>query len=624
MATVVEYNGVTLYNVTTRQWDEEVVYDASHTDILYRKIRMRFQGLLHRGAAYTPGAGGEGWGPVYITGPGVTTSSSTPEIFALVQPRLLMSRQQLRVSMNGQVVLETKSFGDNNGYNDTIDLDNGPKPIGAQLVHVAGDQTFRIDFSIECCIDANNSPVDGQAIGNGTGVINNRWSITETYASNFAATRTIRGRLRLTHWLYNAHNFRQMVVPPLEQSFCRERMDFQVAEDGLTCDYQIVDKQVHVAAPWPACKVEGTYTESTNDGTQCIADMGVTVEGPLSASVQLLIVRAMQMIDTRLDIIQPSDNYSILAASITEVIGERNIVQAHVKIAHTKKLEQTGAAKIYSRTFGQGNGGTERLLDLSKYGSLPGQPAPYHVWNSQYPELFGYMPGTQQPRQAAFLFALGCFYQDPWHPRGVGVGAAATANMGGYPNDAPITTVSGYSGGYSPTEATTSLSDENAKATYTYTRMATRYITNACNVQLPIASASTSTSQNTAADGTTPGSGDTSATVSLAPPQVRREIHYDSERVGQWPEIPGVTATYEDGNGLKGTLLRSWDKILPPTVAADKTQPVLRIQGYRLYAMNRLPNAGEKVRVGILPHTSFTQADTAIDLTAQMTDRMMP
>lgn len=618
MATAVYYNGVEIHNVVTRQWDEECVYDASGTDLLYRRIRMRFQGLCHKGGGgYVPGGGGgvgDGWGPAYIRGTGVNEQNTTPEIFNIVRPRLLMPRQQLQVEMNGKSVLNVTGASNGKGGNN-IDMDNGPKPRQAILMHVTGDQVFRLDFVIEVCIDADNSPIDGAPIGGGTVVVNNRWGITETTADNFAITRTINGNLRLSNWIDKSQDFRNVVVPPLEVSFKRESMSFAVSPNGLDCSYTITDRQVHIAAPWPACRVDGSYTESTVDGITYTGDCSVSLEGPLSASVQLMMIRAMQIIDTRLKIREKEDQgdnktYSIEAASMTEHIGEKNAVEAHVRITHVAGVDdKEKVVSMFADGFGQLKGGVETLLDLSSYGNLPGQPKPYDVWHSQEPKLFGYLPGTQNPRQAAFLYALGCYFQDPWHPQApAGSQQSAGTGIGSPPNTAPTVTVSGTN--YpTTTKKDTKTSSESKTAEYTYARLVTRYYTVPCRVQLPIAA-----SQE--------GKNPTSVFATLAAPQYRREVHYDSERIGQDPEIVSMPDTYTDGDGINATLLQAWDRALPPTLTANKKQTVHRIEGFRLYALDRPPQSGEKVKVGVLATVNRTGTENALAFSDLMSDRM--
>ena len=123
-----------------------------------------------------------------------------------------------------------------------------------------------------------------------------------------------------------------------------------------------------------------------------------------------------------------------------------------------------------------------------------------------------------------------------------------------------------------------------------------------------------------ASDSTEP-SEDSCVVVSLARPQCRREIHFDYERIGDWPEIVSASTTYDDGD-IKGTLLKSWDRPLPPGLTADKTQTVYRIEGYRLYAISRLPQSGESLRTGVLPETNLTQSENAITFSELGTARM--
>lgn len=147
--------------------------------------------------------------------------------------------------------------------------------------------------------------------------------------------------------------------------------------------------------------------------------------------------------------------------------------------------------------------------------------------------------------------------------------------------------------GYIPESSDDYWSDAHKQAVYTYARVSTRYVTNQCRVQLPIAS-STDTPDLTC------------NVFRLALPQCRRVLEIDLERVGAWPNIPPPEDYYEDG-ALKGRLLRNWIEPHPPSLAADGISYVYRITAYYLYALSRPPTLQEGFRVGVAPQTKLTK-----------------
>ena len=47
MGTEVYYNGIRLSNVTTRQWQQEVIYDQSNTDTIGQRFNLTFEAICH-------------------------------------------------------------------------------------------------------------------------------------------------------------------------------------------------------------------------------------------------------------------------------------------------------------------------------------------------------------------------------------------------------------------------------------------------------------------------------------------------------------------------------------------------------------------------------------------------
>jgi hypothetical protein len=129
VGTTVTYNGVELHNVQTKSWDQELVYDASGTDLLYSRYRMRFEGIVH---AQNIGTGTHN-APAWIAKAGTTGSGANAvTTFAAVRSLLTQPRATLTVTFGSSVVVNVCSRSGDTGMPPGMapgtDLDNGPKP----------------------------------------------------------------------------------------------------------------------------------------------------------------------------------------------------------------------------------------------------------------------------------------------------------------------------------------------------------------------------------------------------------------------------------------------------------------------------------------------------------------
>ncbi|HEV3342611.1 MAG TPA: hypothetical protein VG125_19720, partial [Pirellulales bacterium] len=55
MPTTVQYGSIIMQGVLTLQWDQDVIYDDSHTDQVRNNYRLAFQGLVHAQGSITGG-----------------------------------------------------------------------------------------------------------------------------------------------------------------------------------------------------------------------------------------------------------------------------------------------------------------------------------------------------------------------------------------------------------------------------------------------------------------------------------------------------------------------------------------------------------------------------------------
>ena len=633
MATNVFYNGVELHNVLTKQWDEEIVYDPSGTDVIRHTYKLRFAGILHTqydGKLTQHNSDNAYSAPAWISLTpkaidGVETATTPTTLFAQVRAQLGQARKRLQVVVNGEELLAVDPAGDPPTSQTQLDCNNGPQPKLVSITNIIGNSVYRIEFAIECSKIGVQLGVDSAASPQPPMIVNNRWSVAETIDDKFFTTRTIKGRMRLSTPYYAAHAFRKWVVPPLEDGFRRDHIEYVAADNGLDVEYTVTDRQVANAAPWPACRMDCTQTTSSPDGVSTSVEVTVKLEGSPEACRAALLVQAILIIEQRLNlqdfnaIVNQQDaapqaanpgNYLVEGISFVEHIGEANIVEARMRIKYTG-LEANQMYKMLAKDFGSpldGDGATPKLYPDD-------QGLNYNPKVSRTPKLYGYDPYSPNPNgrlPSVLLYLLECYLQVPWDDTHACYSTLTTPTPT-EPMTAPQshTTVSGSTGVLTQFNQTINLSTETKQATYLYARAENRYFNIPCRVQMPVAGGTVN-----------------SSVFTLAKAQGRREIHVDFERIGIWPEIPEPMDEYYDtfNNGqLKGTLLRHWERALPPSLGSDYVQTVYRLEAYYLYALDRPITGADCPYTGILPQTSLTQNDTSfVRANGVYTARMAP
>ena len=590
MATTVTYNGVELHNVTTRQWEQEIVYDASGTDVLFQKFHLRFEGILH----VQPTGQSLSWIASGSTG---GAGGGLAGAYDGMIRRLGQSRCPLTVTIDGKQVLTVTPEAPANDANVNYDVNNGPKPTKVEVLSIVGGQLMKVAFSIDCakglCVDPTNGP-------GGHAVFNNRWSVDESMDSNWFTTRTIRGRMRITR-AFPAHKAKNIVVPGLEVGFRREGIQYVASPDGLEVEYGVIDKQVHTAAPWPATKIDGTFSETTTDGVTFHSRLNVRLEGSPDADKRLMMSQIFKIADVKMKIWTETANqdYIIETASVTEHIGEANIVEAEFAIQHNKDTgTRVQQADLLCDRFGV-------PLDLPPLNGVP-----YDSRISRTPEIYGYTPqtGTRDP---SVLMLLHCYLQQPCDDQhGIGYTDKHSPSYA-TPGERVPTKVDGYSSKDPlPPSTGDDYSKETRQAVYTMCRAESRYSYNPLRVQLPVAASGSAME-------------DTAKFVTLGQGQCSRTISIDFERVGEWPEVPEAKDTYQDGS-IRGYLLKHWARPQPPSLSPDGRKKVYRISAFYLYGLNRPPMANENMRVGVLPFTSLTQSDNSLTRATIDSARMAP
>lgn len=589
MATDVFYNGVTMHNVLTRSWEQDTEYDDSATDAILQRFRLEFEGVIHLQTALNPTAA-----RVYTSGVGASPSDAV-QLFQQIRAALWEPRGLLEVTFNGKTALRCLYVA--TGADPDADVDNGPKPRTVNLEYIASDQLFRVRFAIECakveCITAT-SPFP-------QGVLNNRWGITESMDSNFKTTRTIRGKVRISNSLaQNLHALRPMVTPTLESGFRRDNFEFAALPNGLEADYTIVDKQVAVAAPWPATSLRATFEESNESNINCFSQIGVRLEGPPNADKRLMMARAVQIAEARLGDFAAFGNVNDMTTMIesiafAEEIGEDNAIEFRARLRRVVAGDGASAfiGNLPAGTFGQ------KLV-------LPPIPTNYDPGASVVPASWGYNPADPQNASrnpAAVLFALACYLQSPCNPiHGMLQGSSLVQGSIPAQSGAPSQVVASSTqvASLAKWKPVSRLSADAQANLYFSAKSVSVYEHAPRRVALPIAG---DVSQLSAP---------ATAFVSLGRGQVVRKITVDGERIGGPPKMPIPLDSYNEAPGNAAVLIHHHVELFPPTLSVDGAKQVHRARGYYCYALTRPPLQTEKLQRGVLPFTNFGVQDTAI------------
>lgn len=572
MATTVSYNGVVLQNVLTRVFDQEPVYDESNTDKLYDRFKVIVVGYCH---------GFTSSNTTYITPRGYPTAT---EQESHVRKLLMEPRKEFKFrvgSVNGEggaVLLESLHAED--GRSTLHDVNNGPKPLGCHVKHVVGAATLRIEFSIEVCV------IDCEYSLNSSGVINNRWQMSDSYDDKWKCTRTIRGRLRIAHINLNPQAFRGWVVPPLQASFRRQSMNFVTSRNGLELDYEIVDREEYAAAPFPAIKFEATHTESSGDGVNSFGDLHVRMTGPPRADKKLLIQTAAILAESRLQLKSMSagkSDFLLEQMAIVDHLHE-NTIEMRVRVRHVNADLQH-----YFGTIGELLGRKLSDRDIPDYDALRSQS-----------------PGQSDLTTVAGLFI--CYLQSPCNDdhKVFQFKSETESELEGEKGDDGPETHSET--GVLPPSFQPDWSLSHKEHIYTHYTLDARYEVDTLRVQLPIASNVQGDNPQNNGQG---GSDATSAVVRLGRGTAKRIITIEAERADTWPEIP-IMDDYTDVVGV--ALLIDRFEIAPSVrLAKDGSRRVFAMGAVYRFALPRIPLAGE-YRAPQLPLMGTSNPSQAEDL----------
>lgn len=592
MGTHVLYNGIHLYNVQTRQWDEEMVYDDSHTDLVRHLYHLRFETVVHDTVVSSSD-------PIGVT-EALGSDDTVANRYARLRALLAQPRSTLQISMDDPAgnpiqILKAEPAG-RGSYSIHYDVDNGPKPHDVSVIHIAGLKCWRVVFAIDV------AKVECAANGMIPFILNNRWSIAEEMDADGFTTRNITGHLRLAvaealiAQMQNVAPWRSLCVPSLEYGFRRDRMEFAVSANGLDCDYRVTDRQIHTAAPWPATKMDLTHVEETGNGLTFTSECGVRLEGPPHVPKALLLARAVQCVDARLNFLEAVGdkrvNYIIESGRVVNHIGERNAVEVALRLARTPNDIPSFVANL-----------SKKIAEPLKLPGFQGQPEQYSPQKSTPLHPYGYTPAGET--RVAVVALLACYLQSPCSPEHSIQQPQGPATQ--LVETPPAKTGHKPGTGYTLPSGKDKLSASTKQYMYSYCTMHSEYLNNDCRVALPKAWSPPEESENTSDSADPP---DTVMVFRLGSGICYRKIVFDAERVGAWPQIPEPVDVFQEaGSNLRGTRLRA--HIIPhaSTLSSAKDQLIYRVRGEYVYVLNRPPTKKDALSAGVLPFVDAASVD---------------
>lgn len=605
MSTKVIYNGVTLENVSTREWRETVELDESGTDQIGVRYQLTFDAIVHQQAL-----------PVYsshiYSDDGGSYSTPAQRLVA-IKAALMTHRRELQVWFGeSQVLLAKPITGQGVNVDGRTDINNGPSPMGCEITHVASDRVFRIRWSVAVVLRGCNLTY---AEGDARFAINNRWSVRESMDESFRITRTISGTLRLAGSPAQSNAllpqaFRSLCFPGLEDGFKRASVSFQAEKSGLALSYEIIDRQARYAPPYPAIDMSGTHRAETSDGVNFVLSVSVRLQGPPHCDARQLIQRAVQVCQYRLNWEegqgaedQLSSSQSLIThASISESIGEVPEVEVSIAVKVIGATGHEALTKVRDTRFGTLELPPLAFVEDGVAGDVTGSE--YQVNKFPMPALWGTdeWAGARSPLALAFVR---CVLQAPCSgAQAIGVPATTQSEVGQRYNRDRYNDTS-----VSADPDATYLEEADLAGTYSDGHFAAQYVTVSAaagytwrqpTVALPVANAAAGTNAQTC------------TIVQLGAPTSERTFTVDYERLDQPPELPPFRNHKVGASNFAGTMLDV--EIMPPRLSAAGDRTVHRIRATYSYIADRPVNPHGIVNVGRLP----TMAPERVESTAQL------
>lgn len=631
-STILQYNGVRLQNVQTLSFVETPINGPSG-QYLYTHTELKVLGYITLKDAKTIGINPNHEDAV---------NQGATQQFSILKHYLEQPRRRLVYSVNATGSPGTLGAdpGDGSGKLDPAiglplfviipaqekmisevahetdmlpfsDVHGGPIPKNVSITHIAGNQVWRVEFTVEFstvspCLTSHYSvtkepdesvnpdvdltdhaivaPVEWTGSEHRKkGVLSNRWSVHDQIDDNGYTTRTYTGQVLLANSNWSPNDFRALTMFPLQPGMMRHSIDYQAAEDNLSLQYSVVDKEVTATAPWPARTMKIVHNESVGlDGSTSDFSIRVLLTGDRGTALFDLMQLAVAIIDQRLylqvpNVGEPNSSVLVHRQDITTeqgtdstqiativVSGKRFIqIQQEFGLVFRTKVQKLASMRPFKSTFiellkqydNQLSFGNRANEQPPTEGSIPAITAlharlatpcttKFDIQNNMYTDTVTTEQDYLDDRTATQNRVAGAI--DDWSPRISGSTVATLA----------------------PYESTLVFSSQHRQALYSHYKITSVYNLPGLNVALPVA-------VTDSAAYLTPLH---NVVVSIGPQQPTRTIRVEAERAGTPPALPSPLASFtESGVYIPGvgtttvtnTLLRAQATYREPQPLAD-------------------------------------------------------
>ncbi len=332
------YNGIVLKDCVVKRFQQSVVKDDSHTDVMYSRFVITVESTLVESQYQDVPLNVD---PLAIANSFISVpaqNQNTVQSMDQVSRKLSEARKDFWMVCGGQTPgIEAEDFedtlliaageleiaGDPTIYRSpkyagqgsasrfaVIDVENGPHVEDVAIEQIFGGKAMRVSATFKIarslCLDYDDQkPVDDYTLmpdpGSGGEILNNRWSISESKDQNWVTTRRIEGTLRTRRAEFDAQLYRASVFPPLMLGYRRMSQNFVSDPTGTVLKYAIEDKQEYASAPAPAVDWDCTHTESTTaQGAVQAANFTIRLTGPQNVDKADLIATAGKVLSLRI------------------------------------------------------------------------------------------------------------------------------------------------------------------------------------------------------------------------------------------------------------------------------------------------------------------------------------
>lgn len=685
------YNGVLLRDCDLQGWRQEIVRDESNTDVLYSKVTLTAESTLIN--LFNPAAPPSEQLPIGGIAAPLTTiaipkvvSENVVDRYHEIQWRLQETRKDFWLALNGVTKLAMPAAGVNpdadyqnngsyrvvmaatglttddlkaieadpdadlgkvSGWNDfglgtpnidierkkVIDLNNGPRPISAEVVKVLGGRSLRVRFTIEICRcfckprDENYEDTSLPPVLDATkvvGVISNRWSLTELTDENWKTEHQIDGRLVVSDVRYKPHAMRLVVTPKLFPYAKLTNRTYASDRTGLSLAYKFTIKETGPAAPDGITNWSGTYSERHATGGKKLGDVSVRVTGltnptlaapnsadPMQEHKSKLLAFAYRIAQSRIRwkaLLQalPGSDPNLITLVDMLVIEAMHEPTLDLRIS-VMYADAAPAGGMLSDEMGLRLKNMGRSMAEDVAGVQPGYDPKW--WPAPEPFPWDIASARQESIDEEYGTYFDCYFQTPcseWHsmPRG------AIPPVDDDPQPIVLLSQAPPIGTLPPGEpippAQQGWADGQTTHAYIQADIDTKYSINSGKVQLPLSKARTGVSS-----GLPP---QTCTVIKLHAGLAQRVITMVATREGDWPKVPAPQATVQNGDIVE-TYLDG--EILPntPKLLKDGKSFVYSMQIRWVYAMSRLPNqSGDKLFAASNPMDRTTPARNQVAL----------